>query len=312
MPPGRIGLVFLSDLALQRRPVGDQPLGGVRAAVEDHVLDLLAKLGLDFFVNGQLPGVDDAHVQPGVDRVVEERRVDRLAHRVVAAEGEGDVAHAAGDLHVRQQFLDLPRGLDEVHAVAGVLLHARADGQNVRVEDDVGRLHARLFRQQLVGPAGDADLVLDRHRLPLFVEHHHHAGRAVLPHQPRVGQELILALLEADGIDDRLPLHALQPRFQHGPTRTVDHYGHAGDVRFGGDQVEELGHHLRAVQQALVHVHVDDVGPALDLLPGDGHRLGQIAFADKPGKPLRAGDVRPLADHREGAVWAGTPMAPGR
>ena len=55
------------------------------------------QLGRNLFVDGQLAGVDDAHVQPGADGVVQERRVHRLAHHVVAAERERDVAHAAGD-----------------------------------------------------------------------------------------------------------------------------------------------------------------------------------------------------------------------
>ena len=274
------------------------------AAIEDHVFHPLAERRLDVFIDGQLPGVDDAHVESGVDGVVQERGIECLADGVVAAEGEGDVAHAAGDLHVGQQFLDLPRGLDEIHAVAGVLLDAGADGQDVRVENDVGRLHARLFREQLIGPAGDVDLVLHADGLALLVEHHHHAGRAVLSHQSGVGQELLFAFLEADRVDDRLALHALQTRLQHGPVRAVDHHGHAGHVGLGGQQVEELGHHLRPVQQALVHVDVDDVRPALDLLPGDGNGLGQVAFADQPGELLRPGDIGPLADHDERAVGA--------
>ncbi len=140
---------------------GDQPLGGVRPAVEEHVFDALAQLRGDLFVDVQLPGVDDPHVQPGADRVIEERRVHRPAHRVVAAEGERDVAHAAGDLHAGEELLDLPRGLDEVHRVAVVLLDARADGEDVRIEDDVLRRHADLLGEQVIGPAGDAHLVLD-------------------------------------------------------------------------------------------------------------------------------------------------------
>ncbi len=101
-----------------------------------------------------------------------------------------------------------------------------------------------------------------------------------------------------------LPCTHFKPGFEHGPVRAVDHHRHAGDVGLGGKQVEELGHHLRPVQQALVHVDVDDVRPALDLLPGDGDGLGQVAFADQPGELLRAGDVGPLADHDEGAVGA--------
>ena len=80
---------------------GEQPLGGVGAAVQHEVLDELAQLGLDVVVDRQRAGVDDAHVHPGPDRVVQEDRVDRLADRVVAAERERDVGHAARDQRAR-------------------------------------------------------------------------------------------------------------------------------------------------------------------------------------------------------------------
>ena len=64
----------------------DQPLSGVRPAIEDDVFDQLEQVLRNVLVDNQLAGVDDAHVQPGLDRVVEERRMDRLAHAVVAAE----------------------------------------------------------------------------------------------------------------------------------------------------------------------------------------------------------------------------------
>ena len=78
-----------------------QPLGGVGPAVEQDVLDELEQVLRDVLVDGELAGVDDAHVQAGVDGVVEERRVHRLAHHVVAAEREREVADAAADLHAR-------------------------------------------------------------------------------------------------------------------------------------------------------------------------------------------------------------------
>ena len=79
-----------------------QPLGRVGAAVEDDVLARLAQLRLDRLVDRELAGVDDAHVHAGLDRVIEEHRVHRLAHRLVAAERERQVGDAAGDVRVRQ------------------------------------------------------------------------------------------------------------------------------------------------------------------------------------------------------------------
>ena len=84
------------ELALRRaagdgRRVLDEPLGRVRAAVEENVLDALEQLRLDVLVDGELAGVDDPHVEPGADRVVEERGVHRLADGVVSAECEREV-----------------------------------------------------------------------------------------------------------------------------------------------------------------------------------------------------------------------------
>src|SRR6059058_1574274 len=62
--------------------------------VEDDILDELEQILGDVLVDHQLTRVDDAHVQPRPDRVVEERGMDRLAHAVVAAEREGEVGDA--------------------------------------------------------------------------------------------------------------------------------------------------------------------------------------------------------------------------
>ncbi len=121
--------------------------------VQHDVLDPLAQLGVDVVVGHQGAGVDDAHREPGADRVVEEHGVDRLAHRVVAPEGEGDVGDAAGDPGARQVVGDPLAGLDEVEAVAGVLLDARRHREAVRVEDDVLGREVRPRRRGSGRPA---------------------------------------------------------------------------------------------------------------------------------------------------------------
>ena len=103
----------------------------------------------DLVVDLERAGVDDAHVHAGRDRVVQEDRVDRLAHRVVAAEGERDVRDAAGDQRAGQVLLDPAGGLDEVEPVVGVLLDAGGHGEDVRVEDDVLGREADLARSRM-------------------------------------------------------------------------------------------------------------------------------------------------------------------
>ena len=111
----------------------------------------LAQLRVDVVVDGELAGVDDAHVHARLDGVVEEHRVHRLAHRLVAAERERQVRDAARDLGVRQGLLDRARRLDEVDGVVVVLLDAGGDREDVRVEDDVLGREADLLGQDAVG-----------------------------------------------------------------------------------------------------------------------------------------------------------------
>ena len=216
----------LLDRAVAGEVAGDlqQALGAVGAAVEDHVLDAVAQqLGHLARTPRAAPALTMRHVQPGLDRVVQEDRVDGLAHRVVAAEGERDVRDAAGDQRAGQVLLDPAGGLDEVQAVVGVLLDARGDGEDVRVEDDVLGREADLLDEDVVGAAADLRAALQVVGLSVLVEGHDDDGGAVLAAQPRLADELLLALLEGDRVDDRLALHALEAGLDDVPLRGVDH-----------------------------------------------------------------------------------------
>ena len=73
-------LVFVRDF--------QQPVRRVLAAVEDHVLNELPKLRGNFVINDEGRRVDDAHIHTRRNGVIEEHRVHRLAHRIIAAERE--------------------------------------------------------------------------------------------------------------------------------------------------------------------------------------------------------------------------------
>ena len=100
-------------------------------------------------------------------------------------------------------------------AIAVVLLDSGRDREHVRVEDDVLGQPA-VADEQVVGAAADLDLALDRVRLALLVERHHDDAGAVAADPARLLEERLLALLEADRVDDSLPLHALESGLEHG------------------------------------------------------------------------------------------------
>ena len=252
--------------------------------------------GVEVVVHAHHAGVDDAHVHAGLDRVVQEHGVDRLAHRLVAAEREAHVGHAARHLRARQVLLDPARRVDEVDGVVVVLLDARRDREDVRVEDDVLGREADLVDQDAVRALADLGLALEGVGLALLVEGHHDRRGAVAAHQPGLAAELVLAFLHRDRVDDALALQALQAGLDHAPLRRVDHHRHAGDLGLAGHEVQEAHHRRLAVEHRLVHVDVDDLRAVLDLLARDGQRLLELAGQDHAGERLRAGDVGALAD----------------
>ncbi len=274
-------------------------LGGIGTAVEHEIFYALPQIGGDVFVGHQCAGIHDAHIHAGLHAVVQEHRVDGFAQRVVAAETEAHVTHATADLGVRERGLDLLRGLEVAHRVPGVLLDARADGEDVGVEDDVLWREAHLLCEQLVRPRTDFDFALGSVRLPLFVERHHDHCGAVAPHETRLAQELRFALLEGDGVHDALALQALEPGLDDAPLAGVHHNGHARDVRLAGHQVEERGHRLLGVEQPLVHVDVDELRAVLHLLTRDGQRLGVVALENELRETRRARHIGALAHVHE-------------
>jgi hypothetical protein len=233
--------------------------------------------------------------------VVEEGRVHGLADGIVAAEAEGDVGDAAADLGVREVGLDPARGLDEIDGVVVVLLDAGADGEDVRVEDDVLRREAGGVHQQAVGTLADANLLGVGGGLAVLVEGHDDHGGAVAEDGAGLLEELRLALLEGDGVDDALALKAFQAGLDDLPLGGVHHDRNLGDLGLARDEVQEARHGRDAVDQAVVHAHVDDVGAVVHLLAGDGDGLLVVAGLDELGELRRAGDVGALANHEERA-----------
>ncbi len=219
LAPGEIGLLLLRALALEASGRLEQAVGGVGAAVQDHVLDQVAQLGVDVVVKRELTGVDDAHVHAGLYRVIEKHRMHRLAHALVAAEGEGQVRHAARHVHVRQLRLDAARRLDIGGGEVVMRLDAGGNREDVGIEDDVFGREADLLGEERVGALADGEFALGRLRLALLVEGHHHHGGAVAPDLAGVIEERPLAFLQADRVHHRLALHAFEPRLDHRPFR---------------------------------------------------------------------------------------------
>ena len=283
---------------------GDEALCGVGRAVEEHILDEGEEVFRDLLVDGELAGVDDAHVEAGFDGVVEERGVDGFADRVVSLEGERDVAHAAAHAGVREVFLDPAGGVDEGLGVFIVLLDAGADGEDVWVENDVFGREADFIDEGAVGAFADFGFALERVGLALFVEGHDDHGGSVGANEAGLLFEFFGTFLEADRIHDALALDAAQAGFEDFPFRRVDHEGNLGNIGLGGDEVQIFCHRGGTIEHAVVHVHIDDLRAGLDLLAGNREGSGVVLSEDEFFENLRAGDIRALADVDEGNLRA--------
>ena len=93
--------------------------------------------------------------------------------------------------------LILAGGLDEGNPVLGVLLDARAHGQDVRIDDDVLGRESDLVREDAHGPGQDRHTALGAGGLALLVEGHHHDPRPVAAHTAGMLPEGVLAFLSA-------------------------------------------------------------------------------------------------------------------
>ena len=147
-----------------------------------------------------------------------------------------------------------------------MLLDSGAHGKHIDIENDVLGPDSGLLREQCPGPPADFNLPAVSRCLAFLVKCHHHHRGSQLADFPGLGQERLLAFLEADGIDNRPPLGILQT-CQYGiPMRRVDHQGRLGHCRLAGNLSHELLHAVPAVQHRIVHIDVNDAGPVLDLL----------------------------------------------
>ena len=161
------------------------------------------------------------------------------------------------------------RSTDELHGIVVVLLHTCGDGEHVRVEDDVERIHPHLVNEDVISTARYLNTSLVGGSLTDLVEAHHHDCRTISHHVLGMGDEYLLAFLERDGVDDALALAALQTCRDDIPLRGVDHDRHLGDVWLRRYHIEEVDHLLLGIQESVVHVDIDDSGTISHLFAGD-------------------------------------------
>jgi hypothetical protein len=126
-------------------------------------------------------------------------------------------------------------------------------------------------------------------------------GRAIVADLAGEAEELASPSFMLIELTIGLPDTHFRPGLDHAPFGAVDHEGDAGDVRLGRDQLQVGDHGMLGVEQAFVHVDVDDLRAVLDLLARDFDGGGVVAGHDQLLEGGGAGDVGALADIDESA-----------
>ena len=81
--------------------ISDQAFSGVGAAVEDDILDEIAKFRFDFLVHLEHSGIDDTHVHAGLNGMEEESAVHGFPHRIITSETERNIGDTTTHFGVR-------------------------------------------------------------------------------------------------------------------------------------------------------------------------------------------------------------------
>ena len=126
--------------------------------------------------------------------------------------------------------------------------------------------------------------------------------RTIATHFTCAFSERLFSVLHRNRIDHTLALDRLESRLDDCPFGGVDHYGNPGDIGLGREQVEEACHRRLGVEEALVHVHVDDLGATLNLLERYLDRRFVVILLDQAREATRAGNIGPLAHVGEEGV----------
>ena len=139
--------------------------------------------------------------------------------------------------------------------------------------------------------------------LPTLIECHYNNGGAITADQSSLSQKFLFAVLQADGIDDGFALHAFETSFNHAPLRAVDYDRNPRDVRLAAKQIEKTCHGCFRIDHAFVHVHIQQVRAALDLLTRNRERALEI-FAENHLRELgRTSDIGSLTNYGEPELW---------
>ena len=227
--------------------------------------------------------------------MVEEHGVHGLAHIIITAEREREVADAATHLGAGQMALYPTCGAYEVDAIGGMLFHTGAYGEHIGVENDVFGRKLHSLGEQSVGALAHGYLALVGGGLSGFIKcHHHHCGAHLLDILC-FSQKVGFARLQADAVHYAFALHILQCGGHHLPVAAVYHHRHACHIGLGGKKSQKMAHLLAGIYETFIHIHIHYLRTVFHLRAGYCHGFVVLFRRYKSQKFLTSCHIASLA-----------------
>ena len=283
-----VAAIFIRNIQKAVRRIG--------AAVQNNILNPLAQLIGDIIINRQLTRIDNRHIETCRNGVIEKDRMHGFAHRIISAKGETDIRQSARNPRMRQIGFNTFASFKERDGVIIMLLNPCRHSENIGIEYDVFRREIHFIDEQIIGPLTDAEFIIRCLGLAFFVKGHDDGSGAQISDDTRMGQKLSFALFHRDRIDNGFALYAFQPRFENLPFGAINHDRHPGNIRLARHELQEARHGRDAVNQSVIHIDVNNLGAAFNLLPRNRKRFFVIIIDDQFFKPRRACDIGAFTD----------------
>ena len=190
--------------------------------------------------------------------MIEEYSVHGFTYVIISPEWKWKIADTATDMCSRQIFTNPSRCIDKVNGIVIMLFYACSNGKHIGIKNYVLWIKTDFVHEKMISTLTNLYFTGRGVSLPFLVECHYHDCRTILFYLTGMSQERFFSFFQGDGIHDGFPLQAFQSSFNDFPFGRVDHDGHTGDIRLGSNQIKESRHFLTGIQQAIIHIYIND------------------------------------------------------
>ena len=234
--------------------------------------------------------INDARVHAGLNRLMQEDRVEHLAQSGFKAERNiGKPQHGAHTRQVRLNAADGFQGL-ESRVAQGVVAAADREGQ--RVDQQIFGVHS-AFNAEVHQPFGDREFFVGGHRHSFFVDRQRDQCGAVAFRHRHNPLGAFAAVFKVDRVDHRPSAVAFERVLNHIGRGGVDHHRRGAFARHARHEHRDI---FALIAPGVAAAEIEHVRAGLFLLGQNMKRVLVIIGQQGVAELARAGGVGALAD----------------